>query len=160
MNETDIKNIHICEDAFEKYYNNPIYRKAIQTILDNIDNPFMFFYNLGVYSENKNNRRLEDSFKVLDDYIKSINIKNYSTIHQTLIIDYLSYYNLKPKAWWDERLDSKSKKKRLREIFENNLVNYTLEDLFKYSMLVDLDNITIIAIYKENHKQITIIEEN
>jgi hypothetical protein len=67
---------------------------------------------------------------------------------------------LKPKAWWDERLDSKSKKKRLREIFENNLVNYTLEDLFKYSMLVDLDNITIIAIYKENHKQITIIEEN
>ena len=159
MNEEDIKKIHICEDAFEKYYNNSLYRKSIQLILDNIENPYIFFYNLGIYSIGKSSRKLEDSFKVLDDYIKSININNYELIHQTLILDYLTYFNLKPKAWWNERLDSKDKKKRLRQIFENNLTNYTLEDLFKYSMLIDLNNKTILAIYKENYKNITIIEE-
>ena len=158
MNEDDIKNIHICEDSFEKYYNNKIYRKSIMLILDTIDNPYMFFYDLGVYSMNKQKERLEDSFKVLDDFCKSL--PNYDEIHQSLIIDYLSYYNLKPKAWWDERLSTKDKKDRLRKLFENNLINFSLEDLYKYSMLVDLKNLSILAIYKSNDKYIKIIEEN
>ena len=160
LSEEDIKNIHICEDAFEKYYNNSIYRRSIQIILDNIDNPFMFFHNLGVYNIDKATKRLEDSFKALDDYLKYININNYKTIHKSLIIDYLSYFNLKPKAWWDERVDSKTKKQKLRKIFEAYITPYTLEDLFKYSMLVDLGYQCILAIYKENEKNIIIIGEN
>ena len=120
----------------------------------------MFFHNLGVYNIDKATKRLEDSFKALDDYLKYININNYKTIHKSLIIDYLSYFNLKPKAWWDERVDSKTKKQKLRKIFEAYITPYTLEDLFKYSMLVDLGYQCILAIYKENEKNIIIIGEN
>ena len=158
MNENDINNIHICEDIFEKYYNTTIYKKSINMILDKIENHYNFFYDLGLYSIDKENKRLEDSFKVLDNYLTDNNINDYN-IHKQLIIDYLSYYKLKPKAWWQERLSVKEKKDVIRTIFENTETDYTLDNLFKYSMLISLEHEYILAIYKNNSCDILITKK-
>lgn len=158
MNEIDIKNIHICEDTFEKYYNTNIYKKSINIILDKIENHYNFFFDLGLYLKDKECKRLEDSFKELDDYLNINNLNDYN-IHKQLIIDYLSYYKLKPKAWWNERLDVKEKKEIIRHIFENNMINHSLEDLYKYSMLVSLEHEYILAIYKNNSCKLEVIKK-
>ena len=49
MSVEDIKNIHIAEDAFEIYYNKGLFKRSINYILNNIDNGFNFFYNLGLH---------------------------------------------------------------------------------------------------------------
>ncbi len=155
LSEDDIKNIHIAEDAFERYYNKEYYKNAINFILDNIDNPFNFFFYLGLVK--LPSKRLEDTFKTLDIFVKeNINL-DYDKFHQLLIIDYLNCFNIKPASWWNEKITPKEKNNFLRTNHENGKLNYDLNTLYKYSLVIPLKNTTIIAIYNNNTKKIHII---
>lgn len=154
MSEEDIREIHVAENAFESYYNSGVMPNAMQIILDYENNPFEFFHNLG--KQNFKGRGLEQLFEVVDEVIKDK--PYYSLFHETIIIDYLSYFNVKPKAWWMERLNPKTKKTRLRKIIEQ-LPNYSIVDLYKYALLVELDTTIILAIYKPTEKNIITIKK-
>ena len=150
LSEVDISNIHITEDAFEKYYNSTYYKKSINLILDNVSDAYIFFYNLGLLYKDNKVKRLEDSFKLLDDYIKQIFDNSlYNIIHESLIIEYLNIYHVKPTIWWN-KLDTKNRNIILRNIKENNDIKYNIDTLYKYSTVVDLEKSYIIAIYKDN----------
>lgn len=150
LSEVDINNVHITEDAFEKYYNSTYYKKSINLILDNIDNPYNFFYQLGlIYKDNKV-KRLEDSFKLLDDFIKDLFNNNiYKTIHEVLIIEYLNIFKVKPTIWWN-KLDTHNRNIILRNLKERFIINYNIDTLYKYSTVVEFDKSYLIAIYKDN----------
>lgn len=152
LSETDINNIKIVEDAFEKYYNKDYYKKSINYILDNTSNFFDFFYNFGLEKELGN--RLEDKFKHLDNYIKNNTNINYDEFHKLLIIDYLNCYNIKPSCWWEEKISPKEKNEILRNLYEENKLNYDLNTLYKYSLVIPLKSTIIIVIYKNNTKEI------
>ena len=151
MSIEDIKNIHLLEDAFERYYNNTYYKISINYILDNIDNPFDFFFELG--TKELKSKRLQDTFKLLDDFIKNKNI-NYNEFHKLLILDYLNIHNIKPTCFWDEKISPKEKNELLRNYKENNLLSEDLSTLYKYSLVIPLKNEVIIAIYKDNKRKI------
>ena len=151
MSIEDIKNIHLLEDAFERYYNNTYYKISINYILDNIDNPFDFFFELG--NKELKSKRLQDTFKLLDDFIKNKNI-NYDEFHKLLILDYLNIHNIKPTCFWDEKISPKEKNELLRNYKENNLLSEDLNILYKYSLVIPLKNEVIIAIYKDNKRKI------
>lgn len=155
LSEEDIKNIHITEDTFEMYYNTGIMPTAMNVILDHENNPFNFFFNLGKSLKNITN--LESKFKAIDDYLMKKSY--YHLFHKSIIIDYLSYFNLRPKSWWNEKIDKKEKNKLLREIYENNNIDIPLIDLYKYSLLINLNDCYILAIYKPNNKKIITIEK-
>ena len=151
----DINNIHIVEDAFEKFYNKTTFKKAINYILDNIANPFEFFFNLG--SNKIPSSTLEETFKYINDYVKdNINL-NYDEFHQLLILDYLNYHNIKPSIWWDEKLSTSDRNILLREIFKTHKITNDINILYKYSLVIQLKETLIIAIYKDNKKEIHII---
>ncbi len=156
LSKEDIINIHYAEDSFDHYYNSGIMKNSMNVILDNENNPFMFFHDLGLLDFK--HKGLENQFRVIDDFIK--NKIYYNLFHKTIIMDYLNYFNLKPKAWWDEKISHKDKNNILRLIFNNNLINIALEDLYKYSLLVNLNNDYILAIYKPNIKIIKIINKD
>lgn len=156
LSKEDIINIHYAEDSFDHYYNNGIMKNSMNVILDNENNPFMFFHDLGLLDFK--HKGLENQFRVIDDFIK--NKIYYNLFHKTIIMDYLNYFNLKPKVWWDEKISHKDKNNILRLIFNNNLINIALEDLYKYSLLVNLNNDYILAIYKPNIKIIKIINKD
>ena len=100
--------------------------------------------------------KLEDTFKLLDDFVKE-NIKlNYDTFHQLLIVDYLNCFNIKPASWWNERISPKDKNEVLRNLYENKKLDYDLNTLYKYSLVIPLKNNIIVAIYKNNTKNIYI----
>ena len=150
ISELDIKNIHITEDTFEMYYNTGIMPNAMKIILDNENNHFDFFFRLGKSLSNLTN--LESKFKALDEFI--LNKSYYDTFHKNLILDYLSYFNLRPKSWWNEKIDKKDKNNLLRLIHTNNNLDIPLIDLYKYSLLINLKDCYILAIYKPNNKKI------
>ena len=147
----DIKEIHFTEDAFESYYNSYLMRNTMMIVLNNEENPFMFFNGLGKLDFK--HKTLEHLFKVIDDYVK--NKPYYNEFHKSIIIDYLNHFNLKPKAWWDEAIDSKTKNQILRDLYEKEIFNdLKIDDLYKYSMVIKLNNTLLIAIYKNNYKLI------
>ena len=120
LSKEDISNIHLLEDAFERFYNKTYYKTAINYVLDNVDNPFEFFFNLGKVKVTSN--RLSDTFKLLNDFVKdNINL-NYDEFHKLLIIDYLNCHNIKPSIWWDEKISPKEKNELLRDLIENNKI--------------------------------------
>ena len=151
MSIEDIKNIHILEDAFERYYNNIYYKISINYILDNIDNPFDFFFELG--NKELKSKRLQDTFKLLDDFVFTKKI-NYDEFHKLLILDYLNIHNIKPTCFWNEKISPKEKNELLRNYKENNLLSEDLNILYKYSLVIPLKNEVIIAIYKDNKRKI------
>jgi len=156
LSKNDIKEIHYTEDSFESYYNSFLMRNTMMIVLDNEVNPFMFFNGLGKLDFK--HKTLEHLFKTIDDYVSEKSY--YNEFHKSIIIDYLNHFKLKPKAWWNEALDSKAKNKVLRELYENNYFNdLKLDDLYKYSMVIPLKNSYIIAIYKSNYKLINEIKK-
>lgn len=155
MSEDDINEIHITEDAFEAYYNNDYMKKSLMVIIDNEPSPFSFFHDLGkLYKKGKG---LENMFYTLDEFIK--NKAYYNLVHKQLIIDYLSYYNLKPKAWWNEKINKSDKNKILRQLYEAGKIDVELIDLYKYSLFINLDDYYIIALYNPNNKKIIEIKK-
>lgn len=146
LSENDIKNIHICEDAFEKYYNYGYMPNAINYILDNIDNAFLFFFELGNFYINNNHEGLHGLFNTLDLFIKN-NYDFYDDVHILLIEDYLKYNNVKAKTWWDR---PSNKNELIRYINEIKLTPFSIDILYKYSMVVEYKKYLIIALYINN----------
>ena len=157
LSETDIKNIHIAEDAFDRFYNKDYYKNAINYVLDNIDNAFMFFYNLG--NKKLVSKRLEDTFSFLDDFVKNNINLDYDTFHKILILDYLNLYKIKPSCWWNESVLPKDRNEILRENHENGNLPYDLNILYKYSLVIPLNNCKIVAIYKDNTRKIFVLDK-
>lgn len=153
----DINNIHIAEDAFDYFYNKGYFNNAMNYILDNVDNPFMFFYQLGLTK--LSSKRLEDTFKYLDEFVYNNIHLNYDEFHKVLIIDYLNIYKIKPSCWWKESLLPKEKNEILRENHENGNLPYDLNLLYKYSLVIPLKHSNIIAIYKDNTRKIFILNK-
>lgn len=146
LSQEDIKKIHICEDAFEKYYNYGYMKTSINYILDNIDNAFMFFYNLGIYYMNNDHTGLHNLFYLLDMFIKE-NYSFYKEAHVLLIEDYLKYNNVKAKIWWDRPCN---KKELIRYIDSISLTPYSIDVLYKYSVVVEYEEYILIALYINN----------
>lgn len=155
LSEDDIKKVHIAEEGLEHLYNSSFMQNTLKYLVDIVDNPYDLFYDLG--SIYKKEYKLEDLFKIVNNYFKTFD--NYNEIHKLLIIDYLNYFNLKPHAWWDEKLDKKERNNVLRYLKDNNNIDISINDLYKYSLLISLDKTYILAVYMPNFKQILIIEK-
>ena len=151
----DINNIHLAEEAFDRFYNKDYYKTSINFVLDNVSNYFNFFYQLG--NVEIVSKRLEDTFKLLDDFVRENIDLDYDKFHQLLIIDYLNCFNIKPASWWSERISPKEKNEFLRACFENGKLTEDLNTLYKYSLVIPLKESTIVVIYKNNTKNIYII---
>lgn len=152
LSKEDIYNIHIVEDAFDYYYNKDYFKISINFILDNISDSFSFFYNLGkIESKSK---KLEHTFRTLDDFIKNKYSFIYDSFHELLIIDYLNCYSIKPGSWWDETISPKEKNETLRYYHQKELESINLNIFYKYALVIPLKNSIIIAIYINNSRTI------
>ena len=139
LSKDDIKKIKTVEEVLEKYWNSGYMTKSLLLI---IDDPFDFFLNYGNYYEKQFswfNYQLSDLYERLYNYV--------DTAKEQIIIDYLNYHKIKPKRWWTP-LDKSDKNKVLRLFYEENKT-YSLDELYKYSIVEKVDNY-IIKIYKPN----------
>ena len=155
LNEEEIKNIHLLEDAFDRFYNKDYYKNSINYILDHVDDPFIFFQSLG--KEKLISKKLEDTFKTIDIFVKNNYPTIYLEVHKSLILDYLNCYLIKPTSWWNENILPKEKNELLRQYKKEEKLNYDLNILYKYALVIPLEKETIVAIYKDNQRTIHLI---
>lgn len=156
LSPNDIKEIHYAEDAFEYYYNSGFMPNAMELIIDNETNPFQFFNALG--HTTYKHLSLELAFKNIDDFMKDK--RYYQLFHEKVIFDYLNYFKVKPKAWWDEACQKDERNMILRLLDEKNLLPIKLVDAYKYSLVIKLKDIYILAIYQSNKKIIQIFNSD
>lgn len=153
LSRSDIKALESVENVLEKYYNSSFMVKTINYILDYESSAFNFFLSFGKAYEEKYswlNYNLDDLFVRLYDYLQSLNYPNLDYILFLMKFDYLSHFKVRPKIWWP-KLDKKIKNEIIKKI------NYPQEILYKYSLIEIYQNQYLIAIYKDNNLQISII---
>ena len=143
LTKDDIYKIHLAEDMLEKYWNSGKMPITMSKVMKQVASPFYFFLNLGQYYQEHNFKRInfqnDELFRYLNEYLDNKYIDE-------LIEDYLLLAKIKPKRWWKATLDKENSRKILHMLIEKYDLNQ--EDLFRYSIVEELEKYYIIATYK------------
>ena len=134
--------------------------------------PFAFMQQFGAYWENRYSwikYQLSDLFIRLYDYLESISYEELQTVLSYMKLDYLAQSKIKPKIWWEDRLNKQErrqivnrlaeKSEKLIDLLKHHQIN--LPDMFKYAVVepIYLDETLkptdelhyLIVVYLPNH---------
>lgn len=147
LSEADIEMIHIAEEALEIYWNKHFMKDTIIHITKQLPSPFIFFYTLGKLFLSRNlsfhRYQLSDIFSIIEMYLGD------SEYIYDLRKEYLDYNNIKPKIYWDNSTD----KNNIIRRFHKAHSNYNINDLYKYSVVLDYKDNYLLVIYFPNKKE-------
>ena len=155
ISKAELEEIHKVEATLEKFYNSGRFLTFWQYIKENniIDDYYKFFLDLYIYLEKLNfsylNYQIIDLFNHLDDFLKISFPIIYNTLHNTLIIDYYSFFKVKPKLWRSTTL-TKEEKQEIYPLLVNKIDNYTIEDLYRYATVLKLENKYFVIFYQQH----------
>lgn len=160
LSPEEIQKIHLAEEMLEKYSNTSRFTRTLEFIFSKhfFKSPYHFFEELGLWWTGKYkmvNYQLDQLYKRLYDFLNYKNIKS-KQILSYLKIDYLTNSKIKPKIWWEKTIDKKQRNLILRELFKNNLIHYSLDELYKYALVEDIsiNNYNyFIIVFKPNDKK-------
>lgn len=143
LSKEDITKIHLAEDMLEKYWNSGKMKLTMNKVMRKVDSPFNFFLDLGNYYQHHHFKRIDyqndELFKYLNEYLKGEYLND-------LIEDYLSLTKVKPKRWWKATITKENSRKIMHQLIERYDLNQ--EDLFRYSIIEELDDYYLVATYK------------
>ncbi len=144
ITKDELEVIHIVEEALNIYWNKGFLNHSIKLITEDDASPFDFFYNLGKLFLEKNKLfhryQLTDVFQILEIFV------GYNKHIYDIRYDYLKHHKIKPKIYWDNLVP---KNKIIRKFHESNL-NYNIDSLYKYSIVISNYSGYILAIYYPN----------
>lgn len=147
MSKNDLEEIHMVEDALEKYYNSGKFKKTFNFLFENniVNNFYQFFLNL---YNNMDSSSLINLFISIDNFFKENYSNTYECLHFNLICDYLDISKTKPKIWWNISF-TKEERNQLNGLILSKL-NLNKEDLYRYSTIYydKILNKIYIVIYK------------
>ena len=157
LNKEELDIIRKVESALEKYHNKGCYKNSMEYLFikNNLD-PFDTFLKL----TNQSNKELkylndDESFSYLFHTLKDgLNEKEYLDI---IKLDYLLKNKIKPKIWWENKINKEEKQKYF-ELFNKNFAidNYTF---YNYGYLDIINDKIYLFIYKNNTVRVLNIEK-
>lgn len=112
----DIIRIKQAEDVLEKYWNAHRMDNTIEYLVTEVfETPFDFFQNFGTFWEEKGwsriGHQLEDLFKRLDEFLRTLPNVNLGIVHSLMKLDFLAKQQFQPrKLWWEERISKEDLK--------------------------------------------------
>jgi radical SAM superfamily enzyme YgiQ (UPF0313 family) len=151
ISNEELKIIHKVETMLEIYWNRDFMNDSMKIILENDSNPFNFFLSLYEYYEKNSislrKYQLSDLFVNVRNFLIEMKLFN-SQIEDSLILDYLKYNKIKPKVFWENKLN---KQEILRDFFAVNN-SYPIDLLYKYSLVTKYQSGYLIVIYLPDKK--------
>ncbi|MBQ8293215.1 MAG: DUF4080 domain-containing protein [Bacilli bacterium] len=156
ISKEELQEIHKVEATLEKFYNSNRFKNLWEYIKNNnlITDYYQFFLDFYNYLDKLSfsyfDYQVIDLFNHFDDFLKSSFLNIYNDLHEMLIIDYYSFYKVKPKLWRSTTL-SKEEKAEVYPVIVSKLNNYTLEDLYRYALVLKLKEKYFVIIY-QNHQ--------
>lgn len=163
LSKENLEEIHKVEATLEKFYNSNRFTNLWTYFKNNqiIKDYYQFFLNLYFYLDSQNfsyfNYQIIDLFNHLDDFLKSTYPNIYIELHETLIIDYYSFFKVKPKLWRSTTLN-KEEKSHIYPLLSQKLNYYSLEDFYRYAITFKLIDKYFIIFYKKHTNDIYFIE--
>lgn len=158
LSQEDIASIHVVEAILEKYYNTHFMPTAMRFLLEHSTSPFALFLAFGTYYESHFSwfdYNLDDLFKRLAAYLMDSQHPHIEDILFLMKYDYLNYYKIKPKCWW-QRTSKQETRSRLQILHTNQLSSYSLEDLYQHAWVEVHHNQVLVAIYMHQHQHVCI----
>ena len=155
IKKEELEEIHKVEATLEKFYNSGRFLNFWQYVKENniIDNYYKFFLDLYIFLEKLDfsyfDYQIIDLFNNLDDFLKISFPIIYNTLHNALIIDYYSFFKVKPKLWRSTTL-TKEEKQEIYPLLVNKIDGYTIEDLYRYATVLKLENEYFIIFYQQH----------
>lgn len=155
ISKEELEEIHKVEATLEKFYNSSRFLNFWKYVKENniIDNYYKFFLDLYIYLEKLDfsyfDYQIIDLFNNLDDFLKISFPIIYNTLHNALIIDYYSFFKVKPKLWRSITL-TKEEKQEIYPLLVNKIDGYTIEDLYRYATVLKLENEYFIIFYQQH----------
>lgn len=174
LSEEDVHNIHLAEEILERYWNAHRMDYTMAYLVDGPfkDSPFAFMQQFGAYWEKRYSwikYQLSDLFIRLYDYLESISYEELQTVLSYMKLDYLVQSKIKPKIWWEDRLNKQERRQIVDRLAEKSkkmidlLTHHQIKlpDIFKYTVIepIYLDETLkptdelhyLIVVYLPNH---------
>lgn len=158
LSQSNLQTVHIVEDVLQTYWNKGFMYNTMIYLLNDIDSPFKFLLELGVYLNQTgfslHKYQLTELFTAIwgfakEKYPKKTDILDY------LKYDYLNHHNIKPKMFW---FNLAIKKNEIIRKFHSQNSNYNVNDLYKYSLVTKYLDGYLIALYFPNYKELLIFK--
>lgn len=163
LSKEELREIHKVEETLEKFYNSGIFKNFWSYFKNNqVIDYYQFFLDFYNYLDSQNFSFLKyqiiDLFISLNNFIKDYFVDIYNVLYEQLIVDYYTFFKTKPKLWGIKTL-TKEDKQTIYPYIINNLTNYTIEDLYRYALVFELNNKIFVFIYQDFKCQSFIIEK-
>lgn len=163
LSKEELQEIHKVEETLEKFYNLGIFKNFWSYFKNNqMDDYYKFFLDFYNYLEKANFSFLKyqvlDLFINFDNFLKEYFKDIYHILYEYLILDYYSFFKTKPKLWGIKTL-TKEDKQTIYPYIVSKLPNYTLEDLYRYALVFELNNKLFVFFYQDFKCQSFIIEK-
>lgn len=163
LSKEELREIHKVEETLEKFYNSGIFKNFWSYFKNNqVIDYYQFFLDFYNYLDSQNFSFLKyqiiDLFISLNNFIKDYFVDIYNILYEQLIVDYYTFFKTKPKLWGIKTL-TKEDKQTIYPYIINNLTNYTIEDLYRYALVFELNNKIFVFIYQDFKCQSFIIEK-
>ena len=144
LSHEEMKKIHMAEDMLEKYWNSGRFVQTMNAVMDHVDSPFAFFYDLACFYNQNHYKtigyQLDELYRYLDSYLPE-------QYHDFLIIDYLQQFKVKPKRWYASTLSPQQRKAVIRVLSKHYHLDKEL--LFRYAVVEEVQNQYLVVIYKD-----------
>ena len=154
LSKEDIAIIKEVEYVLNVFYNKSFFPTFMPALLDTSDNPFSLFRAIYRMHNKKHHYQLRDLALTLDAYVSS----NYPELRKLLLFDYLNYHDVKPPLYLSP-LPKSVKNHLLKTWHLTHLANYSIDTLYKYSLVTVLADTYFVAIYLPDRKEILSIQE-
>ena len=163
LSKEELSEIHKVEETLEKFYNSGIFKNFWSYFKNNqILDYYQFFLDLYNYLDSQDFSFLKyqiiDLFSSLNIFIKDYFKDIYHILYELLIVDYYTFFKTKPKLWGIKTL-TKEEKQTSYPYIVSKISRYTLEDLYRYALVFELNNKLFVFIYQDFKCQSFIIEK-
>lgn len=163
LSKEELSEIHKVEETLEKFYNSGIFKNFWSYFKNNQKlDYYQFFLDLYNYLDSQNFSFLKyqiiDLFSSLNIFIKDYFKDIYHILYELLIVDYYTFFKTKPKLWGIKTL-TKEEKQTSYPYIVSKISGYTLEDLYRYALVFELNNKLFVFIYQDFKCQSFIIEK-
>lgn len=163
LSKDELGEIHKVEETLEKFYNSGIFKTFWSYFKNNqVIDYYQFFLDLYNYLDSQNFSFLKyqiiDLFISLNNFISNYFKDIYHILYEQLVIDYYTFFKTKPKLWGIKTL-TKEEKQTMYPYIINNISGYTVEDLYRYALVFELNNKLFVFIYQDFKCQSFIIEK-
>lgn len=119
LSEQDLADIHLAEETLDLYWNKHPFVEAMELLLQATPSPFRLFLDIGRffvasgYSFHQYSH--PELFRRLAEFAERERPEKAVEIRDALKWEYLSSFRLKPRIWWESRLDRPTRNTILRE---------------------------------------------